>query len=46
MSQTNIAQLRIATEKYEKAFQLLQASVKKITTFDIDKNYTADELEP
>ena len=46
MSQTDIAQLHIATEKYKKAFQLLQASVKKITKFDIDKNYTADELEP
>jgi len=46
MSQTNIAQLRIATEKYDKAFRLLQASVKKITKFDIDKNYSADELEP
>lgn len=46
MSQTDIAQLRMATEKYEKAFRLLQASVKKITKFDIDNNYSADELEP
>ena len=43
---TDNLQLRMAIEKYQKAFRLLQASVKKVAKFDIEKNYTADELEP
>lgn len=32
-------------EKFEKRFQLLKASVKKTTDCDVNKDYSADELE-
>ncbi|HBA67487.1 MAG TPA: hypothetical protein DCZ48_15200 [Methylococcaceae bacterium] len=46
MSQVDVQQLRIAAQKYQKAFQLLSASISKTSDFDADKDYTADELEP
>jgi hypothetical protein len=46
MSQIDIQQLTIAAQKYRKAFQLLNASINKVLEFDVNKAYTADELEP
>ena len=45
MSQLNARQLQSAKEKYDKSYQLLTASVKKTTDYDVNKNYSADELE-
>ncbi|WP_198264317.1 nucleotidyltransferase substrate binding protein [sulfur-oxidizing endosymbiont of Gigantopelta aegis] len=39
-------QLLIAAKKYTRTFLLLEASVKKTTDYDIEKNFSADELEP
>ncbi|MCK5374211.1 MAG: nucleotidyltransferase substrate binding protein [Alphaproteobacteria bacterium] len=46
MSQPNARQLQIAKEKYDKTYQLLTASVKKTTEYDVNKNYSPDEVEP
>lgn len=46
MSQVSTKQLIIAKVKLQKAFLLLAASVEKFQPYHIDKNYSADELEP
>lgn len=46
MSQRIHEQLLIAFEKFQKTLFLLKASVKKTSGFDINKTYSADELEP
>ena len=46
MSQLGHQQLMIAIEHFQKTFQLLKASVQKTSEFDINRAYTADELEP
>lgn len=46
MSQVNAQQLLIAKEKFQKTYLLLKASVEKIQSYNPDKAYSADELEP
>lgn len=46
MSQLSRQQLMIAIEHFQKTFRLLKASVQKTSGFDINRDYTADELEP
>ncbi|MCK9607904.1 MAG: nucleotidyltransferase substrate binding protein [Methylomonas sp.] len=46
MNQLDIQQLTIAAQKYQKVFLLLSASINKTSGFEVDKAYTADELEP
>jgi hypothetical protein len=46
MNKITNEQLLISAQKYIRAFQLLDASVRKTTDYDVEKNYSADDLEP
>ena len=46
MKKTSVQQVLFAKEKLQKSFYLLNASVERTGAYDVDRIYTADELEP
>ena len=38
--------IKISKEKVDKSFALVEASMKKISKYDLNRTYTYDELEP